>query len=319
MGATKNWNVEFLDHNTERRYPLAQHASCRDITGEFVLPNDFLVGLYLPISAAFTNIRLGHFTLRSIAAYATGFVITIGYENEAGDILPVATASFSRDLHKAYDAYQLRGLGDFYDSFGQIIIGKLDNIDQQPAGQWNFNLSGGALEIECMRPQLRGVSQLRIQNGTTLSDPLTGDIVLRAGANMRITPISEVGKDTVIQFDAIAGEGLSKVCICAGDFASGPIKTINNIGPTSNGNFTLLGSDCLTIDTIQNGLQLNDVCSKPCCGCEELATVTQQLEQFGRSATTSENFLTSLEARVSQMDQAVLASKLGDRGCITCN
>ena len=122
----------------------------------------------------------------------------------------------------------------------------------------------------------------------------------------------------MIVFDAIDGAGLNNNCICVDNSLGSCIQTIDQIGPTPDGDFTVLGSDCLTVQPITNGIQLVDSCSQPCCGCTELETVTQALAQFGAQATTLENFLVSLEARVTQMDQVVLGSTLGDRGCIQC-
>ena len=41
------WNLEFLNHNAQRSYPLTADATKQDLTGSFVIPDDFLVGLDL--------------------------------------------------------------------------------------------------------------------------------------------------------------------------------------------------------------------------------------------------------------------------------
>ena len=45
------WNLEWLNHNSQRSYPLAEDATKTDITGTFTLPDDFILGLYFPIHA----------------------------------------------------------------------------------------------------------------------------------------------------------------------------------------------------------------------------------------------------------------------------
>ena len=214
--------------------------------------------------------------------------------------------------------YRLTGIGDFLDATGSITIGRIDGIDDQPAGLFNFDSSGSRLETDVVKPLIRTISSIRVRNGTSLSDHLYGTLILDAGTNMRITAVQSAGEDTRIVFDAIEGEGLNEECVCEDDEDLPPIRTINGIPGTVAGDFTILGNNCLVPVTISNGLRLDDVCSEPCCGCKELETITQQLEQFGRQATTLENFLVDLQARVTQMDQVVLGARLGDRGCVTC-
>ena len=101
-------------------------------------------------------------------------------------------------------------------------------------------------------------------NGTETSEPLTGHIVLTAGSNMRLTPILVEGQDPQIRFDAISGEGLIELCVCSDEVEIGPpIRVINSVAPLPNGDFTLLGNDCLEITPLEHGLQLIDKCSAP--------------------------------------------------------
>lgn len=315
--ATRNWNLEWLNHNANRDYPLTNDAAGYDVSNEFRLPRDFVVSMYLSIGAA-QNVDPARFAIKTIGVYATGFNVVIGYYS-GSELITVASALIPRDGHVKNTAYRLGGVGDFVDTDGWLVVNQFDNIDLQPPGQWQFSLEGGRLELDVIRPQIRGVSSIRVQNGQELSDPIVGDIIVRAGRNQRITPVLVSGQDPVLVWDAIEGEGLNEECVCDGDVTKGPcIRTMNKIPPTTDGDFTLLGNDCAEFNPIENGLVLKDVCAQPCCGCPELEAVTAALEEFGRQATTLENFLVSLEARVTQMDQVVLGSRLGDRGCNSC-
>lgn len=317
MSGIRNWNLEWLNHNAGRDYPLTTEATGYSVDGDFQLPRDFIVACYFSLNAAH-NVDPARFTLKTIIVSSAGITLAIGYQTDSG-IVTVCTAMVPRDSHVKHQAYRLGGFGNYSDLDGWIVINQFDSIDLQPAGEWSFDIDGGRLELDVVRPQIRGVTRIRAQNGTELSDPITGDIILRAGRNMRITPILVSGQDPAFVFDAIEGEGLNEDCICEGDVEKGPpIRTINKIPPTPDGDFTLLGNNCLEFSEIENGLQAKDTCSEPCCGCKELEAVTAALEQFGRQATTLENFLVNLEARVTQMDQSVLGSRLGDRGCVSC-
>lgn len=303
--------LEWLNHNSQRAYPLTADSSRSDTSGSFTLPDDFLLSVYLPVHYG-QSVVASKFFVKAVASYASGVSVTIGYD-AVGGAVDVASAVFARSTHTPYQMYALGGMGDFVDSRGHIVVGSLDQLDNQPAGMFQFDIAGGRLEPDCIRPFLRGVMSLQADNGVELSPKAYGNVRLQAGRNMRITAQVEVGQDPVIVFDAISGEGLTDACVCQD--AAAPIKTVNGLGPDNNGNLQLLGDDCIDIQAAGNVITLRDLCSKPCCGCEELEAITAALEAFGDKAATLEKFLTNLDARVTQMDMSVLGSKLGDKGC----
>jgi hypothetical protein len=306
-------NLEWLNHNSQRAYPLAADATRVDVTDSFTLPEDFLLAMYLPVHWG-NNVEPGKFFLRKIQSSAVGFSLVIGYAGTDGDV-EVATALITRAAHEPYQQYLLAGIGDFADSRGHIVIGDFDNIDLQPAGLFVFDLEGGRLEPDVVRPNIQGVVAIQGQNGGELTPAVSGFVRFRAGDNFKITVNLAEGRDPELVFDAIEGEGLSEDCICEDERVE-PIRTVNKVGPDSRGNLNVIGNDCLEVSSGGDGvLNLRDLCSEPCCGCTELEAVTQALMEFGEKATTLENFLVSLEARVTQMDQVVLGSRLGDRGC----
>lgn len=312
-------NLEWANHNSQRNYPLVIEATRTDVTSSFALPNDFITGLYLSVHFGL-NVDPAKFYLRSLGNFASGFGMVIAYDSGAGPV-NVATANIARAAFSPGQSYRLTGIGDFFDATGHVQLGSLSNIDEQPAGQFSFDFAATRLETDVVRPMVRGISSFRVQSGSALSDPISGDLVLVAGTNMRITVVQQADQDPRIVFDAIEGEGLNEICVCDDDpELAPPIRRINGVPPTTDGDFTLLGSDCLEVRPMTNGLQLVDTCSVPCCGCTELEIVTAQLEQFLRQATTLENFLVRLEAVVEGMNQSVLGSRLNDRTCVEpCN
>jgi len=317
---TGNWNLEWLNHNAQRRYPLADDAEARDETGGFRLPDNFLVGLDLPIHAGL-NVSPAGFFVRSVSAYAGGYGLVIAYQPaDLSAPVTVATALIPRQGFARNSVFTLGGVGDYADTVGKLVIGRLDDIDEQPPGFWEFTLETARLDPDAVRPIIRGVSSVTCVNGDQRSVPLYGDIELVAGTNMQIVPIIQTGQDPIIRFNAISGEGTVDACVCEGDEAqTAPITKINGVAPTTAGNFNFVGSDCIQIETIPNGVRVVDVCAKPCCGCAELEKITQDLKRLLSQVGSVDGFVDRLQVNVETMSLTVLGAKINDRGCVQCS
>lgn len=311
-----NWNLQWLNHNSQRSYPLTERASKVDTTGTIRLPDSFIVALYIPVHATL-NIQLDQFYLKTLLISPIGYVIGIGYSASGAETL-VATVSVTKATHRPNMAYAVAGVDDFSDTIGQIVIGNLDEINQLPAGLYEFNFNAGEIESDAIRPMLRGITALRVINGLENSPPLYGDIELVAGTNMRIDyAINIITGNPKITFNAIDNTNLNKVCDCDINKSGECIRCINGLC-SSDGSYTIGGSDCITVSTSTTGIQLADICATPCCGCTELDALKTQIDRFSDGVTTMQNFVTRLGSEVTQMSLVVLGSRLGDAGCSTC-
>lgn len=313
-----NWNLQWLNHNSQRSYPLTERASKSDNSNTIRVPDSFIVALYLPVHVTL-NIQLDQFYLKTLLIAPLGYVVGIGYYDaeEDAEIL-VATANITKNTHRTNNAYALGGINDFADTIGQVVIGNLDEIEHLPAGLYEFDFSGGSLESDAIRPMLRGVSALRVVNGNENSPLLHGDIELVAGSNMRIDyAINSVTGNPRITFNAIAGLDLNVQCSCDINPPGECIRCINGLC-SPDGNYRFGGNDCISVAATENGITLEDVCALPCCGCAELDALKTQIDRFSDGVTTLQNFVTRLSSEVTQMNLVVLGSRLGDAGCNTC-
>lgn len=307
-----NWNLQWLNHNAQRSYPLTTNATKIDTSGTLTLPDSFIVALYFPIHSG-TAFTPAGFYISSVLISATGFNISIGYTDGVNDANPVAVANITRANYTPNTAYSLAGVNDFYDSVGYIVLGTLDEIDQEPPGLYNFDKTGGELEADAIRPMLRAVSSLRVFNNNEYSERIYGHVTLVAGANVRITTESS-GGETFVTISAISGENLNQTCLCDVVDTGPCITSINGVS-TADGNFVLAQNSCISMTQIQNGLKIEDVCAQPCCGCSELDALRDQVNRFGDGITTLQNFVTRLGSEVTQMSLVVLGSRLSDSTC----
>jgi hypothetical protein len=312
-----NWNLQFENLNSQRRYPLTADATATDTTGSFKIPDSFLIELDLPVGAG-TDVDPARVFVRALGAFAGGYSLVIGYQPASGDPITVANAAIPASTHVPNTLYALGGVGAFSDSLGKVLIGRLDDIAEQPPGFWSFTLAATRLEPDAVRPMIRGITAIICVNGDQVSDPLQGDVKLVAGTNVRLTPVIVAGQDPAIRIDAIQGEGTVDPCVCDGAAAPPPITRIQGVTPTADGDFFILGGDCITIEPIPNGVRITDTCSKPCCGCAELERVTSDLERLQAQAASVQEFVGTLATQVNTMSTTVLGARLGDRGCVVC-
>lgn len=315
-----HWNLNWLNHNSQRSYPLTERATKTDTSGAIRLPDSFIVALYLPIHAGL-NVSPDKFYIKSVLLSSTGYNVTIGYDNGA----PLTTANpdiaavnIAKSAYQPNRTYALAGIDQFSDTIGQIVIGRLDEVESLPPGLYYFEPAAGALETDAIRPMIRGIPRLRVSNAGDVSEYIYGDVTLVAGNNMRIGVQTSGNTDPVITFSAISGVNLNTACVCEAPDTGECIRCINGVC-SDDGNFTLNQGECVEINVVSGGLKFTDICAAPCCGCAELDALSSQVDRFSDGVNTLQNFITRLGSEVTQMSLVVLGSRLGDTGCSTCN
>ena len=314
--AIGNWNLQWLNHNSQRSYPLTDRASKTDTSSTIKLPDSFIVALYLPIHAGLAVVP-DKFYLKSLLLAPTGYTITIGY-NDGSAYPDAATTIVPRATHVTNRSYALAGIDDFADTVGRVTIGRLDDVDTLPPGEYTFAPAAGELEPDAIRPMIRGIQSIRVSNNGELSAPIYGDVRLVAGNNMRITVAGGVSTDPVVTFSAISGLNLNEQCVCEVAQTGECIRCINGVC-SGDGSFTINQGECLQVSEAPGGLTIQDVCAQPCCGCSELDALRSQITRFDDGVTTLQNFVTRMGSEVTQMSLTVLGSRLGDAGCNSCN
>jgi len=299
------WQVDWLNANSQRKYPLHEEAGLTDISGSLKIPNDFLVDLIWPVHADST-INPALFHVIGIGIFGTGVTLAIGYSGVVIGSVSIDSATFTRN-----QTFIIQGTGDFFDTVGKVVVGSLENISKS-AGSFTFDLANGRLETTVIKPDIRGVNAFFLKNGSDLVGPIQGDVILQAGSNFLLNLFPGLpGEPDRVVLNAIDGAGLNQDCECDENATLPCIKTINSIEPDSNGDFTLLGDDCLALEAISGGIQLTDDCAKPCCGCEELSVVESTLNFMVDQVQSLENLASKLEAAIMVTQTNLLSSKTG--------
>jgi len=296
MSASTIWNAEWPNCNSQRNYPLKGSATDKDITGSISLPENFIVDFTLSVPAS-TGLNPALFHVAQVGVFSSGVVLSFGYDGTAFATINIPTSSFTK-----YSTYRISGRAAFSTAVGWVTIGELDDV-LALGGAWDFDTTGAGLLPSLIRPSLQAVSSIAIANGSDVSEAITGDIVLQAGANVGFR-LDESGDTPIIYIDAANGLNLEEECACTDLDNSAPcIRTINGIAPNEAGNLTFIGSDCMSLTPGEATITLTDTCSTPCCDCRELEVVTE-------TAATLQSQILGLEVAAERLGAAMDAMQI---------
>ena len=258
-------SLNWLNTNSLRNYPIKEGKSRISLDGIFTIPTDFVVDLQLAVS--YSPYR--RYYISKLSNLDDSIIIEISDDTDA----IIGTFNIVVSNHWQYKEYFLIPSDEFAGAQGAITVTYLTTVLAQPSGIFTFDLTTTEFETRTVVPALKGINRLTFSNAGGESFSLTGDVVIEARSNLRFK-LDLIDSNKII-IDAGNGLGLNSLC----DDALKCIKTINGIPPDSEGNFTLDFSDCATLTAIPagTGLLLEDICCKPCVGCNDIAELTSRL------------------------------------------
>jgi hypothetical protein len=264
-------NVEWISLNSQRAYPLAEGATSLDISGSVKIPDDLIVDIMWTINTSF-GIDTTKFHIFSILSFSSGVVIEFGYDGE-----PIGTTTISKIGFIKNTSYHIVCSGVFADSDGIVTIGSLFTTNETIFGEAQFDLTGAPLVPTVIRRALKGVTGVYVRDADALSTLYQGDVVLSAGANVTLSS-DTISDTTTITVNAIPGEGNVPPEVDENGNPLNPLLTINGIFPDSTGNFVFAGDFCIKFEGGEGHIELNNDCSSPCCGCDDLVVVQTELD-----------------------------------------
>lgn len=276
-------NLDFLNTNTLRNYPIKEGQTRVSENGVFTIPNDFMVDMQL----AATYDPTKRFYISKISNFDDNISIEVSDHNN----LLVGSFFITTNNHWQYKDYFLSPTEVYKGANGVLTITNLKSIRAAPSGTFTFDLSASELEARVSVPAQKSVNRIAFINVNGDTFYATGDVKIVARTNIRFKLDEE--DDNMIIVDVGDGLGLNTEC----DNPKRCIKTINGIPPDEDSNFTLDFSDCATLTPIpaNTGLLLEDICCKPCMGCNDIEELTTRLMSTENGLVTLRQYYSDLE------------------------
>lgn len=279
-------NLDFLNLNSLRNYPIKEGVSRMDTLGVFTIPNDFIVDLQLAASNDPTKV----FYISKLSNLED----VVAIELSDGSNVLVGTFLIVVATHTKYKQYEITPTEEYEGANGVVTINSLTSLQSGPSGVYYFTQATAVLEMRTTVPALKGLTRLLFINASGETFALTGDVEIEARTNLRF----KNGTGNRVILDAGEGIGLNNQCA----ELAGCIRTINGIPPDEEGNFTFDFSDCAQLTPIpaNTGLLLEDTCCKPCVGCNDIEELTERLMQAENSLIQLRDYYNSLELLYQQ-------------------
>jgi hypothetical protein len=307
------YNNEFTEHNALRSYPFAGGTSRRPAIGtnDYQIPNDFIVGVVISVTANPTVVHPDRFFLQRLSAYPHGYTLTIAYrqfEENTGNFTDISVARATlliTDFENRFTVIPLVPLSDFYGIQGHITIGGITNIQSMLSGEWLFDLESTQFDTDVVRFIPRCISNITIINADETAFPTVyGEVELAAGKNVRFT--QTVDNDTTRIVINVEREYPSVE-------PGSPIYSLNGIKPNINGNFDIVsGSECLEVTDGLNRIELSETCCTPCCDCDELVSLKDIINTSALAISNIQQYQQTLSHQLSLLESALGVTGVGD-------
>ena len=290
-------NLDFLNANTLRNFPLKEGVDKTDTSGAFVIPDDFLVDLLMSVSSD-PAVRLSVSKITNRPDEIEIELVTYGTST------PVGVFSISVPDHVRYKTYYLVPSSSSVNATGKLVVAEVDSMLSKPYGTFTFASASSEVEARTIVPGLSTISRFVFKNADGTSFSVSGDVTIIAQTNTKFRSINS----TTVAIDA--GDNLGLNAPCADDRPS--LKTINSIAPDSNGNFWITTSDCAKFTPLATGLlkglNLSDSCCKPCLSCNEIGDLTARLMQLESDLLTLRNHYNEISLLTAQFGNLSSAS-----------
>lgn len=254
-------SLDWTNLNSLRRYPLREGSSSLSDDEIFSIPDTLIVDFTLSA----TSVVSTRFYISKIFNKITSLVIDI---SDASGVI-VGTIEVDGSQHTQDRDYYMVASDSYVGANGKMTIGSFNDVAQQPAGLFSFQLAATEFEPRTIIPGLQGIDRITFVDDINGDSTLSGHVTLASRLNLTF----EYSANKIL-LDVGDGLGLNKACAI-----TNCVKSINGVVPDPDtGDVGLLGVNCIRVysDT-QYTLNLEDTCCTPCSGCNDLEELTTRL------------------------------------------
>jgi hypothetical protein len=279
-------NLEWLDSNNERAYPFKEGVSFSN--GEVTLPKNFILDAVFSGTDDSLRYRIHYVEI------GTGF-IQCGLGDNNGNFLGVINVSSTAPKHTV----QFLQPNEDQPVRGRVVFGAgISTVAAFDSKRHFFGFSSTELEPSVLvpAPGPSGVTTLRKEGDNLESHVFTGNVTIQEGDGISINPIPmingfRIGASRVYQ--AECGDDISDFLRC-----SHCIKYINGVPPDSIGNFNILGTEWIKVETIpsENKIEISFIGDVDgCCGaCDDVQQLQDNVEQLSKEVNSQQAQINTL-------------------------
>lgn len=307
-------NLEWLNLNELRSYPFHEGtdripfvdsdltvsagtpiANSLFVDFKAVMTGSAYIQLYLSklvvangvVSVTISGFTPGNpFTVSTVKTQATGEGFT-HYEMFDG------TATLSED----YTVMLLTPRSLYATNAARLVLGRLSDFSVD--GVYYFRADQTMFEPCLVEAGSNAITQLQVKDANGDLVALSGPVDLVSGQNIALTV--DIGNNALI-ISAIPGQGYIENCDTTG---ASVVKTINGITLKDLVIEPAPNNECIEIGKSGDTITIKDLCSTPCCGCEELKVITQQLIQLASRLDNIEEYRSLLQEALASLQSAV--------------
>ena len=289
-------SLDWSSLNALRRYPLREGTSALSNDGYFSIPDSLITDITICASSDIAK----RFFISKIINKISSFVLEISDFNQ----IVVGTLEVETNTHtQDKDYYFTINEESYVGANIKITIGSLKDLNNQPAGLFNFDSTSTEFEPRTVIPGLRGVDRIIFVDSEKKPYALSGDVTIITRNNLKFSEES-----SNVYLDAADDLGLNKACVL-----TNCVKTINGVAPNSEGDIGLIGVNCIRISNpIDYTIELEDTCCTPCSGCDEIETLTSRLTSLENNFLTLKDNYNLLDSQLTMYLATVNSNCVGN-------
>lgn len=291
-----NLDLDWISTRATQSYPLADDVSGISIQNT-PIPDSLLLDLRIYAPSIY-DIDYNKFYLKQIKDQRYTLSFVIGYQDKEcliaeGIPKTIGLTNSVQDRYFILAPIKNQNIEWFQKLTGGICIG---NTIQYTYGTLFFSFQTAKLNRSCVSIIDFQISEC-IQNIQVGNEKLTGQVILQAGEGINIDVV-----DNTISI-SLDHQYLSQLLQSAiTDLYGIPVKTINGVLPDQNGNISITGVDCVSINPLSKGtISISNPCSKPCCDSSDTEAIESALQIVKQKQATIIQYYVNMANNINYM------------------